>query len=61
MAFFECLLHAGYGAKYQVYHNEPNTESLFFFSHGINCVVAVGEGLGTQRPFCVVVDLKKFY
>lgn len=61
MAFFECLLHAGYGAKYQVYHNEPNTERwffvfFFFFSHGINCVVAVGEGVGTQRHVCVVWD-----
>lgn len=32
-----------------------------FFSHGINCVVAVGEGVGTQRHVCVVVDLKKFH
>ena len=41
--------------------NQIEKVFFFFFPHRIDCVVAVGERVGTQRPVCVVMDLKQFH
>ena len=63
MAVFECYMQDIVPDNKYIRMNQIEKVFFFFFfpTHRIDYVVAVGEGVGSQRPVCVVMDLKQFH